>query len=228
VLWRTASAAGLPSRLAPAKSETALNAALRARGAALQLSGSKAAEAATRSVRGLERRAWPESAQGRTQQVDAMATAQESVGRVWWSYESRRMQKRQPRRAASPSLSPTSLRKGDRGAAAACPRRRLLRTTRRLRGLTSTLARSTSWSTPGVPCGSLRLCARGGGAEAAVCACRTLWFDNPNGRQKQNSYGASLRPVYTFSTVEDFWWCALRSRRPRRGQTAARARNPRP
>ena len=36
----------------------------------------------------------------------------------------------------------------------------------------------------------------------------TLWFDNPNGRQKQTSYGATLRPVYTFSSVEDFWWCA--------------------
>jgi len=33
----------------------------------------------------------------------------------------------------------------------------------------------------------------------------TLWFDNPTGRQKQTTWGASLRAVYTFSTVEDFW-----------------------
>lgn len=34
----------------------------------------------------------------------------------------------------------------------------------------------------------------------------TLWFDNPSGKQKQDSYGSSLRSVYTFETVEDFWW----------------------
>lgn len=33
----------------------------------------------------------------------------------------------------------------------------------------------------------------------------TLWFDNPSGKQKQDSYGSSLRSVYTFETVEDFW-----------------------
>lgn len=33
----------------------------------------------------------------------------------------------------------------------------------------------------------------------------TLWFDNPNGRQKQATWGQTLRSVYTFSTVEDFW-----------------------
>lgn len=37
----------------------------------------------------------------------------------------------------------------------------------------------------------------------------TLWFDNPNGRQKLATFGKTLRPVYTFSTVEDFWWCVL-------------------
>jgi hypothetical protein len=43
----------------------------------------------------------------------------------------------------------------------------------------------------------------------------TLWFDNPSGRQKATTWGASLRNVYTFSTVEDFWWCAtLGSPRP--------------
>jgi hypothetical protein len=36
----------------------------------------------------------------------------------------------------------------------------------------------------------------------------TLWFDNPNGRQKLATFGKTLRPVYTFNTVEDFWWCA--------------------
>ena len=35
----------------------------------------------------------------------------------------------------------------------------------------------------------------------------TLWFDNPSGKQKQDSWGSSLRSVYTFDTVEDFWWC---------------------
>ena len=34
----------------------------------------------------------------------------------------------------------------------------------------------------------------------------TLWFDNPSGKQKQDSWGSSLRSVYTFDTVEDFWW----------------------
>lgn len=36
----------------------------------------------------------------------------------------------------------------------------------------------------------------------------TLWFDNPEGKQKQNhtQWGQTLRAVYTFGTVEDFWW----------------------
>eukprot|EP01018_Ginkgo_biloba_P021533 Gb_26097 [translate_table: standard] len=34
----------------------------------------------------------------------------------------------------------------------------------------------------------------------------TFWFDNPNGKSKQATWGNSLRPVCTFSTVEDFWW----------------------
>lgn len=33
----------------------------------------------------------------------------------------------------------------------------------------------------------------------------TFWFDNPNGKQKQATWGSSLRAVYTFDTVEDFW-----------------------
>jgi hypothetical protein len=37
--------------------------------------------------------------------------------------------------------------------------------------------------------------------------CRwTLWFDNPSGKQTMNKYGQTLRAVYTFDTVEDFWW----------------------
>jgi hypothetical protein len=34
----------------------------------------------------------------------------------------------------------------------------------------------------------------------------TLWFDNPSTRQTLNKYGQGLRPVYSFDTVEDFWW----------------------
>ncbi|GAB2210423.1 hypothetical protein Droror1_Dr00015689 [Drosera rotundifolia] len=33
----------------------------------------------------------------------------------------------------------------------------------------------------------------------------TFWFDNPNAKSKQTAWGSSIRPVYTFSTVEDFW-----------------------
>eukprot|EP00897_Mesotaenium_endlicherianum_P001705 jgi/Mesen1/1562/ME000134S00678 len=33
----------------------------------------------------------------------------------------------------------------------------------------------------------------------------TLWFDNPQARPKGSEWGSSMRPVYTFSTVEDFW-----------------------
>eukprot|EP00245_Coleochaete_scutata_P001074 TRINITY_DN1130_c0_g1_i1.p1 TRINITY_DN1130_c0_g1~~TRINITY_DN1130_c0_g1_i1.p1 ORF type:complete len:220 (+),score=46.70 TRINITY_DN1130_c0_g1_i1:143-802(+) len=32
----------------------------------------------------------------------------------------------------------------------------------------------------------------------------TLWFDNPAAK-KGGQWGSSLRPVYTFGTVEDFW-----------------------
>ena len=34
----------------------------------------------------------------------------------------------------------------------------------------------------------------------------TLWFDNPSTKQSVNKYGQTLRAVYTFETVEDFWW----------------------
>jgi len=33
----------------------------------------------------------------------------------------------------------------------------------------------------------------------------TLWFDNPQTRQTTNKFGQTLRSVYTFDTVEDFW-----------------------
>lgn len=37
--------------------------------------------------------------------------------------------------------------------------------------------------------------------------CRwTLWFDNPAQKQSMSKFGAGLRPVYSFDTVEDFWW----------------------
>ncbi|KAJ6842649.1 eukaryotic translation initiation factor 4E-1-like [Iris pallida] len=32
-----------------------------------------------------------------------------------------------------------------------------------------------------------------------------FWFDNPSLKSKQTAWGASIRPVHTFSTVEDFW-----------------------
>ncbi len=34
----------------------------------------------------------------------------------------------------------------------------------------------------------------------------TLWFDNPQAKQTMSKYGQSLRSVYTFSSVEEFWW----------------------
>ncbi|KAJ4809950.1 eukaryotic translation initiation factor 4E [Rhynchospora pubera] len=33
----------------------------------------------------------------------------------------------------------------------------------------------------------------------------TLWFDNPSAKSKSAAWGSSIRPIYTFSTVEDFW-----------------------
>lgn len=35
----------------------------------------------------------------------------------------------------------------------------------------------------------------------------TLWFDSPSAKAKQTAWGSSMRPIYTFSTVEDFWRC---------------------
>ncbi|XP_058196052.1 eukaryotic translation initiation factor 4E-2-like isoform X1 [Rhododendron vialii] len=33
----------------------------------------------------------------------------------------------------------------------------------------------------------------------------TFWFDNPSAKSKQAAWGSSIRPVYTFSSVEEFW-----------------------
>ncbi|KAL6991338.1 Eukaryotic translation initiation factor 4E type 2 [Sarracenia purpurea var. burkii] len=33
----------------------------------------------------------------------------------------------------------------------------------------------------------------------------TFWFDNPSAKSKQAAWGSSIRPIYTFSTVEQFW-----------------------
>ncbi|KAK7332128.1 hypothetical protein VNO80_28876 [Phaseolus coccineus] len=33
----------------------------------------------------------------------------------------------------------------------------------------------------------------------------TFWFDNPFAKSKQAAWGSSIRPIYTFATVEEFW-----------------------
>ncbi|XP_065879280.1 eukaryotic translation initiation factor 4E-1-like [Euphorbia lathyris] len=33
----------------------------------------------------------------------------------------------------------------------------------------------------------------------------TFWFDNPSAKSKQATWGSSMRPVFTFGTVEEFW-----------------------
>ncbi|PON54612.1 Translation Initiation factor eIF- 4e [Parasponia andersonii] len=33
----------------------------------------------------------------------------------------------------------------------------------------------------------------------------TFWFDNPSAKSKQVAWGSSIRPIYTFTTVEEFW-----------------------
>ncbi|KAK7303046.1 hypothetical protein RJT34_13945 [Clitoria ternatea] len=33
----------------------------------------------------------------------------------------------------------------------------------------------------------------------------TFWFDNASAKSKQADWGISIRPIYTFSTVEEFW-----------------------
>ncbi|KAJ4849963.1 Eukaryotic translation initiation factor 4E-1 [Turnera subulata] len=33
----------------------------------------------------------------------------------------------------------------------------------------------------------------------------TFWFDNPSAKSKQTAWGSSMRSIYTFSTVQQFW-----------------------
>uniref|UniRef100_A0A7N0U546 eIF-4F 25 kDa subunit n=1 Tax=Kalanchoe fedtschenkoi TaxID=63787 RepID=A0A7N0U546_KALFE len=33
----------------------------------------------------------------------------------------------------------------------------------------------------------------------------TFWFDNGSNKSKQAEWGSTIRPIYTFSTVEEFW-----------------------
>ncbi|EOY27849.1 hypothetical protein QUC31_012716 [Theobroma cacao] len=33
----------------------------------------------------------------------------------------------------------------------------------------------------------------------------TFWFDNPSAKSKQAIWGSSMRPIYTFASVEQFW-----------------------
>ncbi|MBA0691286.1 hypothetical protein Goari_008920 [Gossypium aridum] len=33
----------------------------------------------------------------------------------------------------------------------------------------------------------------------------TFWFDNPSAKSKHATWGSSMRAIYTFSTVEQFW-----------------------
>ncbi|XP_020220748.1 eukaryotic translation initiation factor 4E-1 [Cajanus cajan] len=33
----------------------------------------------------------------------------------------------------------------------------------------------------------------------------TFWFDNPSAKSKQAAWGSSMRPIYTFASVEEFW-----------------------
>mmetsp|Transcript_26142 Transcript_26142/g.77553 ORF Transcript_26142/g.77553 Transcript_26142/m.77553 type:complete len:201 (-) Transcript_26142:191-793(-) len=49
----------------------------------------------------------------------------------------------------------------------------------------------------------------------------TLWFDNPQTKQTMNKYGQSLRSVYTFETVEDFWCLYNNIRTPGQLQPSA-------
>ncbi|VVA92969.1 unnamed protein product [Arabis nemorensis] len=35
--------------------------------------------------------------------------------------------------------------------------------------------------------------------------CWTFWFDNPHSKSNQATWGSSLRSLYTFATIEEFW-----------------------
>lgn len=49
----------------------------------------------------------------------------------------------------------------------------------------------------------------------------TLWFDNPSTKQSMLKYGQTLRAVYTFDTVEDFWCLYNNIRTPGQLQPSA-------
>mmetsp|Transcript_36062 Transcript_36062/g.80260 ORF Transcript_36062/g.80260 Transcript_36062/m.80260 type:complete len:213 (-) Transcript_36062:620-1258(-) len=49
----------------------------------------------------------------------------------------------------------------------------------------------------------------------------TLWFDNPQTKQTLNKYGQTLRSVYTFDSVEDFWCLYNNIRTPGQLQPSA-------
>ena len=33
----------------------------------------------------------------------------------------------------------------------------------------------------------------------------TFWFDNPSAKSRQAAWGSFIRPIFTFTTVEEFW-----------------------
>lgn len=37
----------------------------------------------------------------------------------------------------------------------------------------------------------------------------TFWFDNQSKVKQGAAWGSSLRKVYTFDTVEEFWWSVI-------------------
>ncbi|KAG2303894.1 hypothetical protein Bca4012_062944 [Brassica carinata] len=39
----------------------------------------------------------------------------------------------------------------------------------------------------------------------AFQSCWTFWFDNPSSKSNQVTWGSSLRTLYTFATIEEFW-----------------------
>ncbi|KAL0433236.1 UNVERIFIED_CONTAM: Eukaryotic translation initiation factor isoform 4E-2 [Sesamum latifolium] len=39
----------------------------------------------------------------------------------------------------------------------------------------------------------------------------TFWFDNQSKPKQGAAWGTSLRKVYTFDTVEEFWWYVMRN-----------------
>ena len=67
--------------------------------------------------------------------------------------------------------------------------------------------RQASWS---CPVSAVVCCADGSkkdaeGKHPLECAW-TLWFDPGSGKNNTQTWGQTLMPVYSFETVEDFWW----------------------